>query len=595
MVNHCIFPFLISFILSFLFTPLIKRIAESRNFVVQPSKDRWHKKATPILGGIAIFFGWIIPYFIFSSYSLEKLGLILTGSLIFALGLLDDLLNLKPYTKLIGQIIVAAILVAFGVTVKIVPYPAIAIPLTTLWIVGIVNSFNLLDNMDGLSCGIAALSSLLIFVYSLIVNDFKLGLLSIHLAGSTLGFLRYNFNPAQIFMGDCGSMFIGFILATITLLGSWKESTHLIMVMAVPVLVLAVPIFDTAFVTLMRGLSARSIFKGGRDHISHRMVVLGLSERNSVFALYLISLFFGGVSAIGMFVRPIITFILILLGAVVLAYFAAFLGKVKVYSENEIELLRRKNNNVVLNNIILHKRRILEVVVDFILICIAYISAYLLRFEGVLSLGNQELIFNSLPIILVIKFLVFFKFGLYRGIWRYVGISDLTNILKAVTVGSIASVIGLLFIWHFAGYSGAVFIIDWVLLFMLVSGSRILERVYKEFFDNINSNNRNGRRLLIYGAGDAGELILREIKNNRLLNYHAVGFLDDDKEKLGKRIHGVPVLGTRQDLNRIADKHKIDELLIAIPTISKHILEEIIEICTSLDIAHKKINEILPR
>lgn len=595
MVDNYIFAFVISFILSFLFTPLIKRIAESRNFVVQPSKDRWHKKATPILGGIAIFFGWIIPYTLFSDYSLEKLGFMLTGSLIFALGLCDDLLNLKPYTKLLGQIIVAAVLVSFGISIKIILYPAISIPLTILWIVGIVNSFNLLDNMDGLSCGIAAISSLLIFVYSLIVNDFKLGLLSVLLAGSTLGFLRYNFSPAQIFMGDCGSMFIGFVLATITLLGSWKESTHLIMVMAVPVLVLAVPIFDTAFVTLMRGLSARSIFKGGRDHISHRMVVLGLSERNSVLALYLISLFFGGVSVIGMFARPIITFILILLGGVILAYFAAFLGKVKVYTEEEVERLRRRNNNVVLNNIILYKRRILEVGMDFILICIAYISAYLLRFEGVLSAGNQELIFNSLPIILVIKFLVFFKFGLYRGIWRYVGIRDLINIFKAVTVGSIASVIAILFFWRFTGYSRAVFIIDWILLFILVSGSRILERVYKEFFDNINSNNRNGRRVLIYGAGDAGELILREIKNNRLLNYHAVGFLDDDKEKLGKRIHGVPVLGTRRDISRIVDKHKIDELLIAIPMISRHILEEVIGICNNLDIVHKKITDILPR
>lgn len=407
--------------------------------MAEPREDRWHKKETALFGGIAIFISFIIPYAVFVRPSVENIGIILCGIFIFALGLFDDIVHIKPYTKLIGQIIVASLLVTFGVSIKIIPYPIVSIPLTILWIVSIINSFNLLDNMDGLSSGIAAIVGSLLFLFAFLNGNLQIALPALILAGSLLGFLRYNFSPAQIFMGDCGSMLIGYILATITLLGSWKESTHLIMMLAIPVLVLVVPIFDTAFVTFIRGLSSRRVFEGGRDHISHRMVVLGLSERKTVIVLYVVSLFFGAISVLSMFVNPVITIMLVLLAAVSLIYFAAFLGKVKVYPPEEIDDLKKKNGNIVLNNILLHKRRILEVGVDFILICVAYVSSYLLRYEGILSLRNQNFIVQSLPLIVIIKYIVFFKFGLYRGIWRYVSVPDLINIFKAVSFASTTS------------------------------------------------------------------------------------------------------------------------------------------------------------
>jgi len=585
-------PFFTSFALSILLTPVVRRIAISRGYVAKPKEDRWHKRETALFGGIAIFISFIIPYIVFTKHNIETVGIILCGSIIFSLGLFDDIVRIKPYTKLIGQIIIASLLVLFGVSIKVIHSPLISIPLTVLWVVAVVNAFNLLDNMDGLSTGIASIVSSILFLVTFLNGSFLVALPALMLAGSLLGFLRYNFNPAKIFMGDSGSMFIGFMLATMTLQGSWKESTHLIMILAIPVLVLAVPLFDTVFVALMRGFNSRKVFQGGKDHISHRMVVLGLSDKHTVIVLYIISIFFGAISALSMYVNPLLTVVLVLLAAVILIYFATFLGKVKVYADDETRDLKKKNGRVILDGMLMHKRRMLEVGVDFILICVAYISAYLLRFEGVLSLENQNLIVKSLPIIVIVKYIVFFKFGLYRGIWRYVSVPDLINVFKAVFSASLASAAIILFIWRFQGFSRAVFVIDWLLLFVFISGARILERIYKEMFDQASLN---GKKVLIYGAGDAGEFTLREIKNNKLLQYRPVGFLDDDEEKIGRRIHSIPVLGSRGDIFKIVKHNNVDELIVAIPRLQKEIFEEVIDFCRNLDIGCRRMSDILPK
>ncbi len=514
MLKTYLIPFLMSFALSIILTPVVKRIAVIRGYVAKPKEDRWHKKETALFGGIAIFISFIIPYVVFVNPTFEAIGIILCGAIIFAFGLFDDIVHIKPHTKVMGQIIIAALLVTFGVSIRLIPYQMISIPLTILWIVVIINAFNLLDNMDGLSTGVAAIISIVLFLCAFLNGNLVIRIPALILAGSLLGFLRYNFNPAKIFMGDCGSMFIGFMLATIALQGSWKESTHLVMMVAIPALVLAVPIFDTAFVALARSFNSHGIFQGDKDHISHRMVVLGFSEKKTVIVLYIVSILFGAISILSMYINPVITVVIVLLAVISLIYFAAFLGKVKVYNEDEAKKIKKKNGRVILNSMLTHKRRILEVGIDFVLICVAYISAYLLRFEGVISIENQELIVNSLPLMVIIKYIVFFKFGLYRGIWKYVGVPDLINIFKAVFFASVASAVAVLFVWRFHGFSRAVFIIDWLLLFILISGARILERIYKEIFDQVSLS---GRKVLIYGAGNAGEFVLREIKNNRLL------------------------------------------------------------------------------
>lgn len=592
MFKTYLIPFLLSFSLSILITPIVKRIALLKGCIAKPREDRWNKNPTALFGGIAIFLSFIIPYVIFTKFTIENIGILLAGCFIFGVGLFDDIFHIKPYTKLLAQIVITALLINFGIKMDVIPYPLVSIPLTILWMVAIVNSFNLLDNMDGLSGGIGAIVGIILFIFSFLNGNFEIGLPALILAGSLLGFLRYNFNPAQIFMGDSGSMFIGFMLGAITMQGSWKESAHLVMVLLIPMLILAVPIFDTMFVTLMRSINSRNVLKGGKDHISHRMVVLGFSERKTVLALYFISIVFGAISVLSMFVAPIVTTILILLAVISLMYFAIFLGKVKVYESKDFSIAKKKNGNVVLNSMLLHKRRVLEVGVDFILICVSYISANLLRYEGVLTIDSQNVIVKSLPLMLVIKYIVFFRSGLYRGLWRYVSVLDIVSIFKAVTFASIASMAAMLFVWRFQGFSRTVFIIDWMLLFLLISGSRVMERVYKEIFDR---SGLSGKKALIYGAGDAGEFTLREIRNNKILHYEPVGFLDDDEEKSGKRIHGVPVLGARKDMERIIKTKEINEIIIAMPRASTYVIEDIIALCNSLDVKYKKISDILSK
>lgn len=587
-----LFSFLLALLLSLVLTPVVKKIAIAKGCVAKPREDRWHKKETALFGGIAIFLSFLIPYLLFTNLTIETIGIILCGVFVFGFGLFDDNFHIKPHTKLIGQIVIASLLVTFGVGIKIIPYQLVAVPLTIFWVVAIMNAFNLLDNMDGLSGGIAVIVSGILALYAFLNGSAEIRLPALILIGSLLGFLRYNFSPAKIFMGDSGSMFIGFMLATMTLQGNWQESTHLAMIVAIPFLTLAVPLFDTTFVALTRRSTAHKVFQGGKDHLSHRMVVLGLSERGAVLVLYSIGIIFGAISVLSMFVRPAVTLVLVMLAGVTLVYFANFLGKVKVYEDKDVKTLKKKNGNVILGGMVMYKRRILEVVIDFILICAAYVAAYLLRFEGLLVGQNQELIVKSLPLILIIKYLVFFRFGLYRGIWRYVSIRDLIDIFKAVTVASAISAMAILFIWRFQGFSRAVFIIDWLLLFVFVAGARILERIYKEMFDEARLK---GKRVLIYGAGNAGEFVLREIKNNKVLQYKPVGFLDDDEEKMGRRIQGVPVLGSREDISKVVKHNDVQEIILAIPYLPKDVSDDIEGFCRSLDITCRRMSEILPK
>jgi UDP-GlcNAc:undecaprenyl-phosphate GlcNAc-1-phosphate transferase len=268
--------------------------------------------------------------------------------------------------------------------------------------------------------------------------------------------------------------------------------------------------------------------------------------------------------------------------------------EVKVYSQNELDNLKNKkylNGKVIFNGFIYNKRRIAEVILDFVIISISYISAFLLRFEGLLFSLNVSLILESLPVILIIKFLSFYFFGLYRGVWRYIGLYDIIAIFKAVTVGSVLSIVTLLFLFRFRHYSRTVFIIDWLLTLISASGVRILFRLYKEFFANIRLG---GRRILIFGAGDAGEMTLREIRQNGSLGYKPIGFVDDDEDKFDRLIHGVRVLGRGDNLEKLIYRHKIEEVLIALPLKTRKRRLEVQEICKKMDIPFKEVSKMLP-
>ena len=568
-----------SFTGSLILTPLVKVLSSKFGKVAEVREDRWHKKPTALLGGIAIWASWVIVATFFIPQFNYKLPILLSATAIFILGLIDDIVKLNPQVKLVGQIIIASSLTLSGIVIEIIPYPVISIPFTILWLVGITNSFNLLDNMDGLSAGIAAIASASLGIFLVQSGNYNIAMLAFILTGASLGFLVYNFNPAKIFMGDCGSMFLGFLLSSTAIIGTWREASNLIATMVVPLLVLGIPIFDTTFVTLTRKLRGKAISEGGKDHISHRLVALGLSEKRVVLSLYGFSILFA-LLALYFSINPFVIMTVSVLSAIGLYLFGIFLGDEKVYSKSnkEIEVIIAKRQYRK-SGITLSRRRIAEIIMDLILISVAYFSAYLLRFEGRLINPNLTFFVNTLPWVVIVKFIVFYYFGIYQSIWRYVGIRDMTAIVKGATLSTLIIMVGIVMTVRFNDYSRAVFIADWLLTVVMIGGSRLALRSLKEYL--IDHRKNDGRRIVIIGAGDAGELILREIRNNNDINFNVVGFIDDDPAKQKYRIHGIPVLGKTDNLSEIKQKYLIEDTIIAIPSASRETMDRIINKCKS--------------
>ncbi|MCZ6701217.1 MAG: hypothetical protein O7B80_06165 [bacterium] len=546
-------------------TPVIRWLARSKGVISAPKDDRWHKDPTPLLGGVAIFAAFVIAVLIAGPAS-GKVYTILGGAAgIFALGLIDDIFGLNPQVKLIGQIIISALMVAMGIQIEIIPWPAVSIPLTIFWIVALTNAFNLLDNMDGLACGVAAIASGVLLIFSLQAGDYTVAALSAALGGAALGFLYFNFNPASIFMGDCGSMILGFSLACFSVLGTWQHATNLVVSMTVPILVLGIPIFDTAFVAVTRKLRGAPISQGGRDHISHHLVRLGLSERRAVLTLYAASILIGAATLFSTF-NPLFMIVvagLVGIGLFIVGLFLEETKRKKGLVDAAPTAVFGQPRSQRAKPVILSRRRLAEILIDVVLITMAYFSAYLVRFEGQFGQFYFQQFVQTLPWLMMIKLTTFYYMGLYQSVWRYVSVRDMLDIVKGVLLSSVVILSFVVLLSRFEGFSRSVFLIDTVFTLILIGGSRGLLRVLREYLENYR---KEGRRVFIIGAGDAGELVLREIRSNKEMDYQVVGFIDDDPKKLSVRIHGVPVLGSSEQLKSLASENGVEEALVAIPS-----------------------------
>jgi UDP-GlcNAc:undecaprenyl-phosphate/decaprenyl-phosphate GlcNAc-1-phosphate transferase len=277
-----------SFGLTLLLIAVVRHLAICQGYVVQPMPARWHQRPTPILGGVAIFLGCFFPALLFSPRPSALLPLFLVAAPMFVVGLYDDLRHLNPATKLLGQLAAAATALFFGYSLHFFTSPPLDAVLTVLWIVGLTNAVNLLDNMDGLAGGIALIAACYLAFYFYQHQDQPHTWLALALVGAVAGFLVFNFHPAAIFMGDAGSLFLG---ATLSLLAiqAHGQASNIFSLVAVPACLLLVPILDPGLVTLTRVLRGQPISQGGKDHASHRLVVLGLTEPQAVLCLYVMA------------------------------------------------------------------------------------------------------------------------------------------------------------------------------------------------------------------------------------------------------------------------------------------------------------------
>jgi len=575
-----------SFCLALVLTPLVRAFARHYGFVAVPKTDRWHKKPTAMLGGIVIWLAVVITILSFQLKTTYGKQILLASTFLFLVGLVDDLIHIKPYQKLIGQILGSAYVVYYGLSLPWTGSVLLNMALAIFWLIGITNAINLLDNMDGLASGIAVVAAGFLSLSFLNTGQFTEALLLLIFAGALLGFLVYNSNPASIFMGDCGSMFVGFFLASSALINvSGGRSRSFLPVLAVPILVLFIPIFDTTFVTVLRKLSGRAASQGGRDHTSHRLVALGMSERKAVFMLYGFAALSGLLAILVQRARLDISLAAIAGFTILLTLIGVYLAGVKVYDESEAEMALKDKPLYAFLVDVSYKRRIFEVLLDVVLVILAYWSAYAINFPP--ASPAWKLFIRTLPVLVFVKMSVFLLMGVYRGLWRYTSMSDLIVFGKAVVLSSVASLILLLFAFRFEGFSRKVFVIDAVLMFLFLAGSRLAFRLFRQLLPAVTTN--NGRRVLIYGAGDAGELLLRELRNNRDLHLSPIGFLDDDPAKSGKVIHGLRVFGGNGDLSAVCAQHEVDEVVISSMKMTEERIEEVLRCCSEKHIAVKRM------
>lgn len=296
---YVILTFAVAFLIAFAATPMVIALAHKINAIDVP-KDarRMHKRPTPLIGGLAIFLGFLVSVLCFATIEKETMGILIGAVIIVVVGIIDDMSEMKAIIKLLCQIIAAAVVVYSGVRIEHFANPFVywwggpyivldywvSVTVTIVWIVGVCNAVNLIDGLDGLAVGVSSIASMSLLALTLITNNLEVAILTAAVAGAGFGFLPYNFNPAKIFMGDTGALFLGFILACISVQGFLKMSA--ILSFAIPILILGLPIFDTLFAIVRRVSKGKSPMSPDRGHLHHRLIDMGFSQRKTVAILY---------------------------------------------------------------------------------------------------------------------------------------------------------------------------------------------------------------------------------------------------------------------------------------------------------------------
>jgi UDP-GlcNAc:undecaprenyl-phosphate GlcNAc-1-phosphate transferase len=551
---------------------LVRTVARRTGLVAKPRADRWHRRPTALFGGVGIFLAVLLASLIrpVGDFAGDRILLVCSAGM-FLIGLVDDLIQLRPYAKLVGQIVLATAFTLFGLRLHWLSSSVLDQALTIFWLVGIANALNLLDNLDGLAGGVAAIAAAyLIYICDASGLHAEAGLAAIF-CGAVVGFLVFNFNPASIFMGDCGSLFLGFFLGGLTLVPARAISLggDVLAVLAVPVLLLLIPIVDTTLVTISRKLHGRAVSKGGRDHTSHRLVALGLTERKAAFVLWALAAASGAIAVLVRRLEWPIAIVLIPMFGILLVFFLIMLGRVRVYEPVEDAAVGSGRTLLPTLADVAYKRRIFEVLHDVLFVVLAYYSAFLLRFDGELVQPFFRQFRLSLPIVIAVQVTSFLLLGLYRGLWRYTSMSDLSTLARSVGGAWLATVATLYVVFRFEDMSRAVLLMDGILLGCAIFGSRVGFRLLRDRLGRLHDTT-NARRVLIYGAGDAGELLVRELLNNLQLGLQPVGFLDDDPQKHGRAIHGVRVFGPIDRLSDVATGTRAEEIVISTNKIEGH-------------------------
>lgn len=546
-------------------TPLVILLARRTRFVARPRSDRWSSRPTALLGGTAIFASSALGFALFAPELREAAGFALAAAVIFGAGLADDLINMRPQYKLLAQIVAACIILASGIHFGGPEDAFITWPLTLLFVVGITNAMNLLDNMDGLAAGIALISAAVIAVGSYFVGAGTVMVASGAIAGACLAFLVFNFHPAKIFMGDCGSMFLGLTLAVMAIKASSAVSNSLAWAVLVPSMALAVPIFDTCFVTIMRTLNGRSISQGGCDHTSHRLVKLGVPEPWAVAILYACSMVVG---VLGLAAARLDAPFLLVVAAIItsaLVVIGHFLAQVQVY---DAPAGAPSGPEAVLAVERFHKKQWATALVDALLAFAAYGIASMLA-QAAWTGGAANALYLGAPAPVAFSALGLALAGVYRGSWHHLRTEDVARLLLGSAAGALGAFAAMAVIsrqpatgaaialLYFGVYTGLLFSARGLYLLLRLLGRREAQAAEPVCW------------LVVAPAGVSAEAIQELIRNSGRPNPPAgLVLLSRGQESLDS----VPVLGVVEDLERVLTQVEPAQVVLASPDASERIV-----------------------
>ncbi len=586
----------LSFLSSTFFVWIIRTCAYKYNWVVSPRSDRWNTRSVALYGGGGIFCAFALALGLFFLIGIRNqiavppilLFFLLGAGCMFLGGLYDDIFRIKPFTKLIIQFIAISIPITAGFLFSITPWTLVNILITFFWFVVIINAVNLIDNMDGLAAGVVIICLLTVLLLSWLGGGATVSqtsfVLTLVLVCALLGFLLFNRYPATIFMGDSGSLFLGYMLAGISIPSALNTSfgaSSIFFALLVPVAILSLPLLDTLLVTVTRIMRGISPTVGGKDHSSHRLVGLGFSEQQAVLVLYILTALGGAVAIFHHFFKDS-SFIALFLYVLFLLLVGIYLGRVRVHQGNTSQEASWTPLKVTL----FYKWNILQIICDVMLIVFSYFTAYHIRFESGTEIFTPQL-YQSLPIVLASGLFGLFIMGTYQEIWRLVTLRDMYRMALGVFIGSGSAVFIIALLYRFDGYSRSVFFMYALILFCLLAASRISFRV----FDLVIARKRkilNQKSVIIYGAGHAGRMLLDETyRNGEYGQYRVVAFLDDDEEKKNYSLGGIKIF-LPKDFFLIGQNKKIDEYWVSSKKIGDAQIKKCVESASNQQIAVKR-------
>ena len=563
------FEIALTLLSAFLVATALMPVAKAASFrfgiVAQPSSDRPHQKPTALLGGVAVLAGFVA--------AIGFVG-VLTGQpphsipwllgfavLMCVVGLLDDIIDLRPRHKLMLELAAISVLVWWGPQLDFFPYKTVNIALTIFWLVTATNAFNLIDGIDGLAAGVGIVAALSIATVAGLHQHTGTMFAALSIAGALAGFLVFNFPPASVFMGDEGALAVGLVLGALSIQGSRFGEGSLPARLAMPLLALMVPLLDTVTVTVTRLARGNPISRRGLDHSHHRLTRLGMSSTSAAATLIGLQVIAGACAIALSLVPGYDAVLLIPFMALFFALVALFLmdRSFDADAPGQIEHLPPIARVILSFG---YKRRFVELILDVALVAGAYFGAMLLRFDFDLSITQVAEMMTGLPWIVAIGCVSFLLSGVYRGIWRYTGLAEsLRFALAAMLAGLAVRLASHILPINISRATTVMFVL---LLFNFLVATRWSFHVFQRIGRFLA---HSARRLVIVGADARGAAAVQHLHSTIGASAELLGLLDDDSFKRGKLFHGYPVLGSLDDLDEIMARTPFDEILIAQETL----------------------------